>query len=100
MPPTQMQRWADSAGLKIASYLLMAVFMPLVSWNIGKALDRLERVENLLNASATQSALVEQRLQTLEKLVPQRQAAIDHLTELTLKHEFELQQLQAIANHH
>lgn len=77
MASPQIERLADSAVLKICSYVLTAVMVPLM-W---RAVDRLDRIEMSQNAAAIDQATKDQRLKTLESLVPQRTAQLAELTQ-------------------
>ncbi len=94
MASPQLQRWADSAGLKVMQYVVTAIMVPAFIGYGGKVLDRLERVETLLMRADKEAALFDARLKAIEALVPQRTAELARINEKLVSHELEIQLLK------
>lgn len=96
MSDHRLESLADSAFLKVAQYVATGVAMPLLIWSISAVLDRLGKIEGALNATATQSATFELRVNALERAGIERDAAVRLLTEQSLRHGYQIQRLEEI----
>lgn len=94
MASPQLQRWADSAALKVLQYVVTGFMVPVVIGYGGKALDRLDRLESLLAQANVDRATSELRLQAVERQLAGTGAVVQRLSDQALRHEIELQQLK------
>lgn len=94
MSDHRLESLADSAILKVAQYVITGIAVPLILWSINTVLDRLAKIEMALNAAATQSATFELRVNALERVGIERDAAIKMLTEQSLRHSYQIQRLE------
>lgn len=94
MPSQPLQKLADSAGLKVASYLINVVILPMGLYFGARVFAQLDSMQAQISHYETTNAVLDQRVQALEKLVPERQAQISHIGDVLLRHELEIQQLK------
>lgn len=94
MSDHRLESLADSAVLKIAQYIITGIAVPLLLWSINTVLDRLAKIEAALNTAATQSATFELRVNALERVGVERDAAVKLLTEQSLRHSYQIQRLE------
>ena len=82
---------ADSTALKLLQPLIMVILVPLVGWGGNKVLDRMDKIELALNASAATAVANEYRLRAIETTHPKFEAQMysmnDRLNQLTMRIE-------------
>jgi cell division protein FtsB len=90
MASPQLQKIADSAGLKVAQYLISGVMIPAVWWYGGTVLSRIDRVEQLLVSADKNNALLAARVERLEAMVPQRNQELSKLNDQVVELKLEI----------
>jgi septal ring factor EnvC (AmiA/AmiB activator) len=94
MANPQLQRLADSAGLKVASYLINVVVLPMACYAAVRVFNQLDSLQALVARYETSNAVLDQRVQALERLVPDRTTHLQRIDDTLMRHELELQQLK------
>jgi hypothetical protein len=96
MSDHRLESLAESAVLKVAQYAVTAIAIPALAWFTNAVLDRLTKIETVINMATTQSATFELRVAALERAGIEREAAIKMLTEQYLRHSYQLQRLEEV----
>jgi len=92
MSDPKLQQIADSALLRVLQYVVTAVAMPLCIYVGGRVIDQLDRIQTSVIKSERDGAMVELRLQALERSNVERDTTMRLLTEKTMRHDYELQE--------
>lgn len=89
-----MQKVADSALLKVASYAITAIMVPSMFVLGTRLVERIDRLEVLLAVSQTDKATMELRLHSMEALAVERGPVIKALQDKVLMLEFKMEDQQ------
>lgn len=94
MTSQQLQRWADSAALKVLTYAVTSIAFPVSGYIGVRVLNELQELRTLIVVSDKQAALMEQRLRAAELKLEERGPVLSGMKEQLLRHDIELQQLK------
>ena len=94
MSDEKLQKVADSALLRVLQYVVTGLMIPLAVFLSSRALNQLDAIQAALTKADKDAALYELRLQAVERGNAERDTAIRLLTENSLRHDWQLKDLQ------
>jgi hypothetical protein len=93
MADHKIQVLADSAWLKLTGFAVTTIALPVLGWSLAAVLDRLGKMEAMIQANQVNSATTELRLRTNETRQQEVETMMRQANEKLVIHDYVLKGL-------